>query len=148
MTTQTAENPLFRDSIEIHRQMFSMANQFNPGNTEAGTLEESLLIQDFTFELRTVIGSRYLENDKWDGVTISRHGGVFFLKWWLDERIQNQPVQIEVFPWHNLPYNDNYTLVPCHHFEDHTALRIDSYKRTIQHVVHEQKIILDSQYFH
>jgi hypothetical protein len=34
--------------------------------------------------------TRYLGNDKWDGVTISRHGGVFFSKWWLDELNQNQ----------------------------------------------------------
>ena len=41
---------------------------------------------------------------------ISRHGGPFLSKWWLDELYQYQTIQIEILP-ENLPYIDNHTVV-------------------------------------
>jgi hypothetical protein len=93
-----------------------IVNKFNQDNTDS-VLEESFLIQDVSFELCTIVGSRMLGGDKHhDRLIISRHGGPFFSKWWLDERFQNQPIQIDLLP-DNLPYNDNYTLV-CVQVED------------------------------
>ena len=72
-------------------------------------VEESILIHGISFELCTIVGTRQLGVNKWDGIIYSRHGGIFPM-WWMDERMQNVPIQIENFPC-NLPYNDDYTLV-------------------------------------
>ena len=65
------------------------------------------------FELRTVVGVSSIESSsdmsKWDGTIYSRHGGTF-KKWWMDERRQNVPIQIDALP-RQLPYGQIFTLI-------------------------------------
>jgi predicted GIY-YIG superfamily endonuclease len=92
---------------------FNMKNIIiiNKFDSTSNEVEELIEIHGKPFELLTIIGTRSIgiRDNSWDGVIYSRHGGAF-KKWWMDERRQNIPIQIDTLP-DQLPFNDNYTLV-------------------------------------
>ena len=45
----------------------------------------------------------------WDKAVMSRHGSLFYSKWWCDEKSEEMPIKINSLP-RNLTFNDNYTL--------------------------------------
>ena len=72
-------------------------------------LAETVTLNDASFELRTIIGSRTLgHNFKWKGHIYSRHGGLQYSGWWFNSTEMNIPIQIDSLP-DSLPYNNSYT---------------------------------------
>ena len=72
-------------------------------------LPESIHLNNFSFELRTIISTTQIGDDKWDGFTYSRHGGKQFHSWWYDEKNQAVPIKVDELP-NNFPDFDNYIL--------------------------------------
>lgn len=73
-------------------------------------LPELIDLDRVSFELRTIVSTSQIGDDKWTGFTYSRHGGVQFHSWWYDEKNQSVPIKVDEVP-NNLPESENYTLV-------------------------------------
>ena len=74
--------------------------------------------QNIVYELHTIVGTGPTgrprdQNDenKWDGIVYSRHGGPFYNKWWMSKRKDEVPIQVDNEFYRRLPTNDSYTFV-------------------------------------
>ena len=62
-----------------------------------------------SFELRTIVSSSQVGDDKWNGFTYSRHGNSQFKSWWYDEKNQSVPIKVDELK-NDFPDFENYTL--------------------------------------
>ena len=59
-------------------------------------LPEAIHFDNISFELRTIVSTYQIEDEKWNGFTYSRHGGTQFYSWWYNEKNQAVPVEIYI----------------------------------------------------